>query len=96
MACLFIFTAAACLAEPASKPACNAASRARFWPEEANGNPQLMRKLAQSGELEICAYGTWKYRWEPVTRSAQKSSHGQNRPPPSPTGPPIEDNVRRR
>jgi|SRR5215469_6838264 len=96
---LLILIAVSCLAETPEKPRCNSANHARFWPDEANGNPALMRKLAQSGELEICSYGTWKYKWVPVTRNVKRmlnrsgqSKSAQN----SPNETPIEDNERRR
>jgi hypothetical protein len=98
-ALLSILIAINCLAEAPPKAACNASNHARFWPEEANHNPALQRKLAQSGELELCSYGTWKYKWIPVTLNVKrlpKKPARAKEEPPSPDEPPIEDNVRRR
>ena len=61
--------AAVAMAEQQSlpaRPACNAASRGRFWPVAANSDPKAMRQLSQCGSLEICSLGMWRYRWKPV------------------------------
>ena len=46
------------------KPVCNSRTRGHFWPEEANNNKVAARKYLQSGELEMCTMGSWKYRWQ--------------------------------
>ena len=63
-----VIAATALANEPqaSKKPACNAQLRGHFWPEAANSDPQLARKLSQCGELEICSMATWKYKWRPV------------------------------
>jgi hypothetical protein len=55
------------IAEEPPKPPCNSQNVAKFWPDQANSNPEARRRAAQSGELEICSHGTWRYHWEPVT-----------------------------
>ena len=50
-----------------SKPVCNAANQGRFWPEAANGSAQSIRELYQSGTLEMCSAGEWKYKWVPLS-----------------------------
>jgi hypothetical protein len=59
-----------------SKPVCNAAHQGRYWPEAANGSRQALRELYQSGALELCSAGEWKYKWMPlsvhVTRLGRK------------------------
>jgi hypothetical protein len=53
--------------QASKKPACNAAMRGRFWPDQANSNPQAVRELSRCGALDICTGGNWRYRWRPVT-----------------------------
>lgn len=53
----------------AAKPVCNAQTLGRMWPDAANGNPRLMVKLSQAGELEICSRGDWRYGWKSPTVS---------------------------
>jgi hypothetical protein len=96
---LLSLIAASGLAQTPARPRCNASIQARFWPDEANGNPQLVQQLAQSGDLEICSYGTWKYKWVPVSLNVKrflKHKNQSKRIALSPETPPIEDNVRRR
>jgi len=52
-----------------ARPACNAQTSGRMWPDAANGNPRLLVKLSQTGELEICTRGDWRYGWKSPTVS---------------------------
>jgi hypothetical protein len=63
-ALLIAFFAAICLAQETAKPVCNAKTQGQFWPTEANSSPEAARRYTQSGELEMCARGVWKYKWE--------------------------------
>ena len=60
----------------APKPGCDAASQGKFWPEAANHSGEEVRRLSQSGMLEMCSAGNGKYRWRPlsvhVSRIARK------------------------
>ncbi len=56
-----------CLASQDQKPACNAGNVGRLWPEAANHDPKLLKKMARCGELELCTHGFWRYRWESLT-----------------------------
>jgi hypothetical protein len=55
---------AVCFAEETRKPVCNATNRGKFWPQEANFNRAAARQLYQSGELEMCSPGLWRYKWQ--------------------------------
>lgn len=50
-----------------SKPVCNVANHGRYWPEAANGSPRSVRAFYQSGVLEVCSAGEWKYKWMPLS-----------------------------
>ena len=66
---LCVLVAASGLAEQPrlpKKPACNAAARGRFWPEVADSDPKLARKLSRCGSLEICTMSGWHYKWQLV------------------------------
>jgi len=56
-----------CHSEVIDRPACNARTRGRLWPELANSDPAVARQAARCGELRICALGKWKYTWQPLT-----------------------------
>ena len=56
----------------ASKPACNAQTLGRMWPDAANDDPRLVVKLTRAGELEICTRGPWRYSWKSPTVSIEK------------------------
>jgi len=64
---LFTLLGAMCFARQEPKPACNAKSQGRFWPEEANADRQATRRFYQSGELEMCSLDGWKYRWKRIS-----------------------------
>lgn len=49
------------------KPACNAQTAGKLWPDVANQDARLRKKLAHCGELELCTRGVWRYRWEALT-----------------------------
>jgi hypothetical protein len=75
---LIAFSLAICSAQEAPKPACNAKTQGQFWPSEANSSPEAARRYTQSGELEACAKGVWKYKWERLSvnvRDLAKSKH---------------------
>jgi hypothetical protein len=64
------------MAEEAKKPACNAATHGRLWPEEANVSRDAARQFYQRGELELCTQAVWKYKWQRLSvnaRSMQKT-----------------------
>ncbi len=56
-----------CAAAEDSRPACNAVNLGRLWPESANHDPKLRKKMARCGELELCTRGIWRYHWESLT-----------------------------
>jgi len=68
--------------QQARRPACNAASAGRFWPDQANSDPTAARKLSQCGALEICSASVWKYKWQPATVNIRQL--GKSPLPPSP------------
>ncbi len=78
-ACLALFTAL-CYGEPAKKPVCNATNRGQFWPEEANSSREAARRFYQGGELELCALGVWKYRWERMSVNARVVANKKGHP----------------
>jgi hypothetical protein len=55
------------LAGESERPVCNAKTRGQFWPAEANGSRDATRALAQQGGLQMCTFGTWKYKWKPMS-----------------------------
>jgi hypothetical protein len=65
------------------KPACNAETAGRWWPEGANQDPALRKKMARCGELQICARGHWRYRWEPLTVRLDQLRGGESLPKPA-------------
>jgi hypothetical protein len=75
---LIAFSTAICFAQEAPKAVCNAKTQGQFWPAEANFSPDAARRYTQSGELEVCARGVWKYKWEHLSinvRDLAKSKH---------------------
>jgi hypothetical protein len=68
---LFTLWGAMCFARQDPKPACNAKMQGQFWPAEANSDRQAIRRLYQSGELEMCSLEVWKYRWEHISVNAR-------------------------
>jgi hypothetical protein len=81
---LIAFSAAICFAQEAPKPICNAKTQGQFWPAEANSNPQAVRRYTQSGELELCARGLWKYKWEHLSINARDFAKSKHPTPPQP------------
>ena len=59
--------------EPAQGPkrvhrqACSAAFHGRFWPDSANTDMGVARRLAQCGGLEICTQTGRHFKWSAVT-----------------------------
>jgi hypothetical protein len=76
-----LLIAAASLAE--QKPACNKSNHGRFWPEAANSSAEARRTAARDGSLEMCSYGIWKYRWEPLTVNVQRLADARKVPAPA-------------
>jgi len=62
------------------KAACNAAMRGKFWPEAANNDPQMARKLSQCGSLELCTISNWRYKWRPVTVNVRQLGKARQEP----------------
>jgi hypothetical protein len=58
-----IFLSSLSVAENVERPVCNAKTRGQFWPAEANEDREAMHRFLQQGELELCTYGTFKYKW---------------------------------
>jgi hypothetical protein len=56
---LMVFLGAIGFAQDAQKPVCNAETRGQFWPAEANSSADAVRRLTQSGEIEMCSKGLW-------------------------------------
>ena len=80
---LCVLVAASGLAEQPQVPrkaACNAATRGKFWPEAANGDPQTARKLSQCGSLELCTVSNWRYKWRPVAVNVRQLGKVQHEP----------------
>jgi len=50
-------------AQESEKPVCNAKTRGQFWPAEANESRSELSKYIQQGDLEICTFGTYRYKW---------------------------------
>jgi len=82
-----------CLAADISKPACNAHNQGRMWPEAANGNPKLLKKFSQCGELQICSRPGLRYRWESLTVRVDQLGRGKKKqaPPAGCEVPPAEE-----
>jgi len=70
--------ASACLAEDAPKPVCNAKNHGSFWPAEANSSQEAARRLSQSGELELCSIGTFKYKWVHISVNVRDLAKGRD------------------
>jgi hypothetical protein len=69
-----------CSADPIPQPECTEANHGRFWPEEANADRALARRLYQSGELEMCSLTPpkysiyWRYKWQHVSVNAKTAA----------------------
>jgi hypothetical protein len=74
---------ALCLASDDPKPACNAGNLGSLWPEAANHDPRLRKKMARCGELELCTHGIWRYRWESLTVRIDQLRGGKALPKPA-------------
>jgi len=81
-ALLLAATSLLCLGSDADKPACTRDNAGQLWPEAANHDAKERRRLAQCGELELCARGIWRYHWEPLTvRFDQLNRNGRTAKP---------------
>ena len=85
---LIAFFGAICLAQDAQKPVCNAKTQGQFWPAEANSGPDAVRRLTQSGEIEMCSQGVWRYKWEHLSVSVRDLAKGKDPAPQSKTSGP--------
>ena len=80
-----IFTVAACvicIAGESEKPQCNSRRQGELWPRVANVDSALRAKLNHCGQLEMCSFRVWRYRWMPV--SVNVSQLGKTPQPVSP------------
>jgi hypothetical protein len=64
--------------QESEKPLCNAKTRGQFWPAEANGNRNELQKYIQQGDLQICMYGTFKYKWTRMTVNVHDLGRDRN------------------
>jgi hypothetical protein len=78
VAALIAFFAAICFSQDAQKPVCNAKTRGQFWPPEANTSPDAARRLTQSGEIEMCSQGRWRYKWEHLSVTVRDLAKSKN------------------
>jgi hypothetical protein len=78
MALLALF-GTVCLAGEAERPPCNAKQRGRLWPEEANTSREASRRAERCGNLQMCAVGVWRYRWQPLTVHVSQLGKGPKR-----------------
>jgi hypothetical protein len=67
IAIVFATATALCVAAEDPKPACTAETQGEMWPESANRDPKLFKKLARCGQLEICTRRHRHYLWESPT-----------------------------
>ena len=65
-----------CFGADTQRPACNAQTSGRMWPEAANRDHKIVSKLARCGDLLICTRGVWRYHWEPLTVRVDQLRHG--------------------
>jgi len=83
-----------CFADQPTQPECNAANRGHFWPEEANSDRALARKLYQSGELEMCSLVPpkytiyWNYKWLHISVNAHSAAKTKTAQPSKVTAEP--------
>jgi hypothetical protein len=56
----------------AGKPACDAKSLSKFWPDAANSDSRTLFDLSRTGQLELCTRGTFRYKWRALTVSYQE------------------------
>ena len=54
------------------KPACDASTQGRFWPDEANRDRKAMVELTRRGELEMCTLRGKQYQWRTVSVRVEK------------------------
>jgi hypothetical protein len=96
LAIALILTSASllCLASDEPKPVCDADTNGQFWPEAANHDSKLFKKLSRCGELEVCARTRYHYRWESMTVRIDQLRGGSQLPKPAgceaPPGQPVE------
>jgi hypothetical protein len=72
-----------CSADQPKQPECTKKIQGFFWPQAANADKELARKLYQSGELQMCAVTlskyaiSWKYKWQFVSVNARDLGKGK-------------------
>jgi hypothetical protein len=76
-AALLVLCGTICFAEQVEKPVCDARSRGRFWPEEANFSQDAARQFFERGDLEMCALAAKKYRWERLSVNVHDLTKGR-------------------
>jgi hypothetical protein len=72
-----------CLAADDTRPACDAENLGRLWPEAANHDPKVRKKMAKCGELQLCTKGIWRYHWESLTVRLDQLRGGSKLPKPA-------------
>src|SRR5205809_7399114 len=74
-----------------SRPACNAQTFGKMWPDSANHSKAQLSKLARCGELAICTRGVWRYRWESLTVRLDQLRGGSKLPKPAACEVPVDE-----
>ena len=86
LAAMLMLAAVISAAEPPTpevpKPQCSRGNAGHFWPQEANTDAALARRLSREGKLEICTRTTWSYRWLSPTVSVQDLGKRKTREAP--------------
>ena len=88
---LTLSLAAACWAGDPGKAACNSHNTGQLWPDEANTDSGVARRTAQTGELEVCSFTGWRYKWKPVSVNYSRLSKGKSGNGTKPVKPAAED-----
>ncbi len=78
LGCLFAATLAFAAHPPRS--ACSKQTHGRLWPEEANTGRVVALQLMRSGEVYMCSYGRFRYRWEPLATNLKTLEAEHARP----------------
>lgn len=55
------------VAQEGERPKCNARLAGQLWPADANQDEASFAKHSRCGDLEICARGILRYRWQTLT-----------------------------
>jgi hypothetical protein len=62
------------------RSACSKQTHGRLWPEEANTGRGVALQLMRSGEVYMCSYGRFHYRWEPLATNLKALEAAHARP----------------